>query len=475
VQKLSRADKSLSQKKRRYLPNPRVLGLIGFGILVLLSVANPIAAQIGNRGVGNRWNPEVRGTLSSEWAGFVADGSTQKWDTVLDPELSLDLGEWGRFTSIARLRIDPVEKLEPGDSAKNSSSRGYGNRRQFVGDTTDLELREFYIDVDIGDIYLRAGKQQIVWGEADGLRVLDLINPQSFREFIVSDVESRRIPTWSLNLEIPMSTITTQIVWIPDHTYDESVSANSQFAFVSPQYSLVLPEGAVASGAVVIEPVNKPDQLLSDDDFGLRLSGFNKGWDWSVNYLYHYFDQPVIYRRIDTNNVLRLSPEYERTHVLGFSGSKPFGKVTVRGETAFSSNRFFNTTEPEDNDGVFSTGELGYVVGLDYLPDGETVVSTQVFQVVLLNPVPGAARETVDTTFSLRVSREFMNDTIVAEAQVIASAQGEDGVLNLDLSYQLRSELELTFGVDTFFGKKEGLFGQFEKSNRVSAAVKYSF
>ena len=82
------------------------------------------------------------------------------------------------------------DKLEPG--TPTNDFRGRAARRAFIGSIADVELREFYVDVDIHDHVLRVGKQQIVWGEADGLKVLDVVNPQSFREFILADFEDSR-------------------------------------------------------------------------------------------------------------------------------------------------------------------------------------------------------------------------------------------------------------------------------------------
>ncbi|WP_043772935.1 DUF1302 family protein [Algiphilus aromaticivorans] len=67
-----------------------------------------------------------------------------------------------------------------------------------AGGSGELALRELYADIYLGPLYLRAGKQQIVWGKADGLKLLDQVNPQNFREFILADFEHSRIPQWSL-------------------------------------------------------------------------------------------------------------------------------------------------------------------------------------------------------------------------------------------------------------------------------------
>jgi len=62
-------------------------------------------------------------------------------------------------------------------------------------------LREFYIDHSFGDIDIRLGKQQVVWGTADGIKLWDIVNPTDFREFSQNTMEDSRIPIWMLKLD----------------------------------------------------------------------------------------------------------------------------------------------------------------------------------------------------------------------------------------------------------------------------------
>ncbi|MEJ2394690.1 MAG: RNA polymerase-associated protein rapA, partial [Candidatus Thiodiazotropha sp.] len=45
------------------------------------------------------------------------------------------------------------------------------------------------------------GKQQVVWGTADGIKLLDIINPTDFRELNQNSMEDSRIPIWMINAE----------------------------------------------------------------------------------------------------------------------------------------------------------------------------------------------------------------------------------------------------------------------------------
>jgi hypothetical protein len=62
-------------------------------------------------------------------------------------------------------------------------------------------LRELYLDTSFGDWDLRIGKQQVVWGTADGIKLLDNINPTDWSEFNQNTMADARIPVWMINAE----------------------------------------------------------------------------------------------------------------------------------------------------------------------------------------------------------------------------------------------------------------------------------
>ena len=77
----------------------------------------------------------------------------------------------------------------------NRNYRGHRNYTQYD------YLRELYIDTSAGDWDVRIGKQQVVWGTADGIKLLDIVNPTDFRELNQNAFEDSRIPVWMINGE----------------------------------------------------------------------------------------------------------------------------------------------------------------------------------------------------------------------------------------------------------------------------------
>jgi hypothetical protein len=80
-------------------------------------------------------------------------------------------------------------------------SKGVGKYDSNESYTQRDALREAYIDTETNGYSIRAGKQQVVWGTADGMKLLDAINPTDYSEMAQNQMEDSRIPVWMLNAE----------------------------------------------------------------------------------------------------------------------------------------------------------------------------------------------------------------------------------------------------------------------------------
>ena len=310
----------------------------------------------------------------------------------------------------------------------------------------DLELRELFLDHYLGDAYVRLGKQQIVWGQADGLRVLDVINPLSYREFILPDIEHRRIPLWSALVEFPLDIWTTQLVWVPDATVTETTLPGATYSLIPDPF-----------GDERLQ-VNRPDSL-EDSDLGIKLSSFQGGWDLSLNYLYHTIDDPLI--RIDAAEQ-RILADYNRSHLIGGTASKPFGDVTLRSEVGIESEiRFQDSVTGQ----TIETEVSSYVLGLDYSGLTDWFISSQFFQTYRFTRTynDGASNEQI--TFLVR--HEAMNNALMLEALSIYDLDHEDSLIQLEAEYIASTNVVLRVGADLFFGDRVGTFGRFREQSRL--------
>ena len=142
-------------------------------------------------------NHRFSAVLESEAAYGMARDRANKLEMVVEPQWEYRWGDDTRITGIARLYTEGFDHLEPGRLSQGEVAPN--SRRLQLGDRTDMELREFYLRTRLWGMHLTLGKQQVVWGKADGLKLLDVVNPQNFREFILDNFDDSRIPLWTVN------------------------------------------------------------------------------------------------------------------------------------------------------------------------------------------------------------------------------------------------------------------------------------
>ena len=448
----------------RYNPYAPYVLLVFFALLLAPKVVQA-QIQLGDRA-------DLSTLVSLESAFGLHRGRFQTAALIIKPELQISLPLDLDMTAIGRLRGDAIDRLEPGHPAQNEVAPL--SRRTMLGDHVEMELREFYLDASMGRMYLRLGKQQIVWGKTDGLKVLDVLNPQDFREFVLDDFEDSRIPLWSVNAEVPIGPLVAQLVWIPDRTYHDLPESGATFAFTSPLFVPVSPHGIAAAE---IREVQRPNRFFADSDVGVQLSAFWKGWDLTANYFYHYYDAPVLFRELTVTNGtphVLITPRYERSHLVGGTLSNAFGSATVRGEIGFSTDRYFLASDPSPAAaGVVETNTLDYGLGFDWFGFDDTFLSVQLFQNWVTADAARLVRDQLNTFVTLLAQRDYRNETLRAEVLAVHSIGGSDGYVKARIRYDLLDNIRLKGGADLFYGSRDGFIGQFDRNDRVVIGLEW--
>ncbi len=386
----------------------------------------------------------------------------------LRPELEFALPRDMRLTAIGRARADWFDHLEPGVPTQDAIDPIA--RPQQIGNRAELELRELYLEAAVGALYLRLGKQQIVWGAADGLKVLDVVNPQRFREFILADFEDSRIPLWAVNVETRVGALDWQFILIPEQTFHHIPGPESPYAITAPRFAPPPPsDSPITSG----KP-KRPSRPLADADAGVRIATFVAGWDLSAFYLYHFEDIPVLNLETSATGVA-LRPHYDRVHLIGGTFAKAFGPLTLRGELGYTLDRDLflragrTTRRPGESD------ILGSVVGLDWSGRANWLISGQLFVDHVLDPPGKLHRPRTDTTTTLLIRRQLHHDTLALELRWLANLNDGDGILRPKVSYQVDDRTTVWTGLDYFYGDHQGIFGQFDTNDRTVFGIRFDF
>lgn len=411
-------------------------------------------------------------TATSQWMINTHNGDSQSLNLSIVPEVNVEFENGWQLKSTLRLRAEAIDGLQINDIDRDGYS-DYSKPAQ-LNDGIELELRELYLQGTLGETFLTLGKQQIVWGKADGLKVLDIVNPQSFREFILDDFDSSRIPLWTVNIERTIANWDLQFLWIPDQTYHALPKQNVTYALTSPELVPLAPAGV----EVNIEHARRPNNLVLDSDVGFRASTFWKGWDITFNYLYQYNNLAVLRQNLSLSTgkpVVTITPEYERTHVIGGTFSNALSDWVVRGEVGYFTDHYFIAKNSLQNQGVVKSPELHYVLGLDWNAPWDILISGQLIQSWVINDAEKTTRDKLDTAITGLIRRNFMYDTLVAEVLVIANTNNGDGIIRPKISYEWEDNIKTWVGADFFYGDQLGIFGQFHRNDRVVFGLEVSY
>lgn len=412
---------------------------------------------------------DYSGIVENQWAANIDGGDNDAFVISALPEVNVRFDNDWQLTSKLRVRGDLFDETYP--RALNRGGFSDVSKPALLSDHLEVELREFYFEGEIRDSFLTLGKQQVVWGKSDGLKVLDIVTPQSFNEFILDDFESSRIPLWTVNVEQTIGEWDLQLLWIPDKTYHALPKQDAPFAFTSPELVPIAPLGV----AVNVNDADRPDRFFKDSDAGFKLASFIGGWDISVNYLYQYNNLPTLYQDISAGPTVNVNPEYERTHVVGGTFSNAFGDFVVRGELGYFSHHYFVTDNVFKDRGIAETPEVNYILGLDWTGIDDVFISAQLFQSWLTEYQSDINRDEVNTTLTFLYRQDFLYETVMAEVLVISNLNNGDGLLRPKVSYEVNNELETWLGVDIFYGDDNGLYGQFSQNDRLVVGFDLAF
>ena len=132
-----------------------------------------------------------------------------------------------RFYGSAKLNIDWAYPLYRNNNEwKDKGFRESDDRLYVFDDGKDL-INEFHVTWWPGNFGLRLGKQIVVWGESDGFRLMDQLNPSDVRRGM-GDVqfENTILPLWLAKAEYSIPTNST---WLTDIGIEFVINPNIDF------------------------------------------------------------------------------------------------------------------------------------------------------------------------------------------------------------------------------------------------------
>jgi hypothetical protein len=379
--------------------------------------------------------------------------------------------------------------------AKTHVSLDFNQDLQMESDALEISLREIYLDVYFDIFDLRIGKQQVIWGKADGVFINDIVNPLDLRYFLMQEFEDIRISLPMVKITAYGSNMNIEGIWIPKFETWRFAESGSYWAFpVQPQMFL-LDLGLGMNLPVYLESgaPQMPSATLSNSEFGIKLSSFILGTDLSFLLFHSYQDQAVrkledfIMIRDDAdmpvNGIMKLSSTFEKNTMLGMNFSRPFGQFVLRGEGSYFKdyylNRMLTYSDLEDHGNSNVDYKSGYVqamVGADVSGFWGISWSFQYIQKQVLGFQKGTQGvNEQDRWLTLLVSGSFWNEAGKIRMLTIYDETHESGLGRLIFDYKIADGISLESGFDYFWGSGNSIFGQFDDNDNIYLKMTYFF
>lgn len=401
----------------------------------------------------------------------AAAETTSPWRGLIQMELA-DTYASPRHISKARTRVELVRSGKLGQGLKYKIGGRYDYDAVYsieddfypaaVRDDrrSEFSLREFYLDVPLGDVELRLGKQQIVWGEMIGLFFADVVSAKDLREFVLPEFDQLRIPQWAARAEYFSGDFHAEIVVLPYAQVDRIDRPGGDFFPFVPD------------GAAVTVSDREPNRSLADSNYGVRVGNLIDGWDLSGFY-YRSLDAQASYFRSVTGTGLVFQPSHTWIHQYGGTFSKDVGFGVFRGEAVYTIDRLHSTTSPFDGDGLVRSNVVDWALGIDLSPSADSRINFQLFQRLLTNHSSFMLSDKRENGLTALYNQKF--GKWEGEVLLVHSLNRTEWMLRPKIAWNFERNWRWSLGVDAFKGPSTGFFGRYDQRDRVYTELRYSF
>lgn len=465
----------------------RIWGVSIVGVLLsfLLIPSVSLALEVGGADIGAYIKNTTRWNLHDP-------NEMMQMETTFQVELDKQFGEHVHFYAKGRYFYDLVFHLE------DSGLGGMSGVASELTNTEDLRyqdyLREVFLDITLDKYSFRLGKQQLVWGKVDGLRLLDIINPMDYRQGpTILDWEDVRIPLWMVVGEYyPTYESSIQVVWIPFKAeYHNLPPAFTPWSFRATDNVAAIGRMFRIEYHPKLWRSHKPAHTFENSEYGLRWKhqwgnlGYTLNWFYTWDDIPHakpgsfqIFPRPGVFGRYDISldrmNIFGGSFDYFFANFLGVK------EVLSRGEIVFNRNQMLYRDDPVNF--IKEKDTLNFVLGLEKVFYRKYSISVQLIQNWILDykksdRISGAGgdlADEVETSISLNIMTQWFYNRVKPSLLVIYSEEG-DGWVKPNITFELTSNAFCSIGANLFWGNRDDFWGEFVKNNQVLFEVRYGF
>ena len=342
----------------------------------------------------------------------------------------------------------------------------------YNSDSLDLRFRELYLDLYFDNFDIRIGKQQIVWGKADGVFITDIVSPLNLTEFLLPDFDEIRTGVNAVKFDYYKGNSTFEIIWLPNFTPTKTPTASSIW-YVQPEFTMT----------PTFDWTNTDiNPSLENSELFVKYSALTSKIDFEIMGGYTWDDNPTMHseKQIDMSTGspvltgLNITPEHHRLNIGGGSFSTEIKGIVLRGEAAFYNGKYFQTEDPLAVDALTEKDYLHYLIGVDFTIKN-IKFSTQFIQETILDYDDNMLNKEIENTMTFVARYDLFRETLHLELFSYIGLTNEDALIRPKITYDFDDSFSILFGSNIFVGDETGRFGQYKDNSMAYAKIKYNF
>lgn len=333
----------------------------------------------------------------------------------------------------------------------------------------ELGLREAYLDMYLGPLDIRLGKQQIIWGKGEGVFITDVVSPKDMREFLLPDFDEIRIGINALKMNYYMGNHNFELVLLPQFTPTVIPETGSIWR-LEPSFPIT---------PVIDSSYTEVPLTVENSEVFAKYSLMSPVADIDVMGGYMWDDDPSLHvdktinQQTGAPSSIAIKPRHHRLTVAGAAFSTVLGDFVIRGDGAWYTGKHFSTTDPRIAEGLLKKQYVNYLLGVDYTL-WETRLSAQFIQRVILDYDAMLAEEKIDNMATVLINRKFLRETLTLELFSYIGLKEPDALVRPRVMYDFADGFQIQAGANIFIGEN-GRFGQFDNNDMVYLKTRFSF
>jgi len=361
------------------------------------------------------------------------------------------------------------------------SINGRENYTRDVLDTYEsfVDLKDAYIQGSLTkSLDLKFGRQIVIWGKSDSIRITDVINPLDNREPGMVDIEDLRLNETMTRLDYYFGDWGLSAIIIHEPRLEIEAAFGSDYR----------PSGIFG------EPIPyarfpdrvEPDWNLDNTQYAMSLDGRFTGWDLSL-YAANVFDSRFDVELVDAVPVRF----YDKINMIGIAANVVSSGWLLKTEAALINDINYRSSGRKNR--------LDVLIGFDYSGIKDTVISLELAnrhifdyeeKMLTLTLQEAAAQNTFpdfvrqdSVQIALRTSYSFDHDNAtITYLLSLAGGNGpgssfDGGFQRLWIDYKYTDAISLNVGIVDYIGGDSLIpfYRATEDNDRVFVEAKYSF